>query len=66
MRYKFGNAIPINLQIFKSNYAYYNGIGNLTQKECVNRSFLVSGVKFVDQLEYNKYIIDHKLETILK
>lgn len=66
MNYKFGNAIPINLRIFKSNYSYYNGIGNLSQKECINRSLLVSGVKFVDQAEFDEYIEENHLETILK
>lgn len=66
MARKTQHAIPINLQIFKSNYSYYNGIGNLTKDECINRSLLVSGVKLVDLEEYDAYIDQNHLDEIFK
>lgn len=65
MKQKYGYAIPTNLKVFKSHYEYYNGIGKLTQKECVDRSLLVSGVTFVDQTEYDDYKQTYHLDNIL-
>jgi hypothetical protein len=65
MKIKCGFAVPTNVRVFKSHYDYYHGIGQLTQKECVDRSLLVSGVTIIDQNEYDDYKKIHHLDTIL-
>ncbi len=65
MNIKCGYAVPTNARVFKSQYNYFYGIGKLSQKECVDRSLLVSGVTFVDQNEYDDYIKTHHLDNIL-
>lgn len=66
MAYKFGYTIPINLKVFQTNYDYFNGMGNLSQDECIDRSLLISGVKLVDEQEYESYINEFQLSTIFK
>ncbi|MCH4889200.1 hypothetical protein EZV73_16510 [Acidaminobacter sp. JC074] len=66
MKTKCGYPIPTNLRVFKTHYDYYYGIGKLSQKECIDRSLLVSGVTFVDQVEFNDYVKENQLDTILR
>lgn len=65
MKIKCGYAIPTNIEVFKSHFEYYNGIGSFTQKECVDRSLLVSGVTIVSDNEYNDFKKINHLDHIL-
>lgn len=64
MSYKSVYAIPLNLNIFKKNYEYFNGIGKMTKEECIDRSLLVSGVQVVDHEDFEDYIETHQLKDI--
>ena len=64
MKIKCGYPVPTNTRVFKSQYNYFYGIGKLSQKECIDRSLLVSGVTFLDQTEYKDYIKDNHLDSI--
>ncbi len=58
--------VPANVKLFKSNYDYYNGIGKLTQAECIDKSMHVSGVRSVESNEYEDYIQHNRLHDIFK
>jgi len=62
---KCGYAIPTNINVFKTHFEYYYGIGTLTQKECIDRSLLVSGVTIVSDNEYQDFKRTNHLDHIL-
>lgn len=64
MNYKFGYPIPLNLDIFKTNFDYYNGMGKLSKDECIDRSLLVSGVQVVDYEDFERYVDENQLQDI--
>ncbi len=66
MRRKKIYSVPVNVKLFKSNYDYFNGIGKLTQAECIDRSMHVSGIKNVQHNEYEDYIQINQLNNIFK